>query len=118
MMKSRFSNLLAIMVLSLSLALIGCNLLLQPGPNGNPREPSSIMADEQGIVHILIPCATLTPYQDYRDFMTPGSIRGSGDYVLRGHPLPSYPTPQVGVGETVLPPEEATLVFDNSEGCE
>lgn len=83
--------------------------------HGRTYPRPEVRAEDQGnVVHINIPCATLTPYADYRDFLTPGSQLPR----LMINPVRGYPTPPPAVFETIIPPAEATLVFDNSDGCQ
>lgn len=77
-----------------------------------PMEINVSLAADGHTVHILTPCATLTPFTDYRDFMARGMTVSSAYGVLRGYGG-RYVNP-----DAVLPPAEATLVFDNSAGCE
>lgn len=83
------------------------------------RPPDSLLYVEDGTtnVHVIAACATLTPSVDYRDFMPPGSVAGPITTTLVGHSVPGFPTPNVDPLATVLPPEKATLVFDNTELC-
>ncbi len=105
-----------LVIFGLLLTITACNLLPGPMPSLIPK--LDVVPGKENVVHILIPCATLTPYQDYRDFMTPGSAFSSAGGTVRGYPAPGYPTSVPGFNETVIPPAEATLVFDRSEGCE
>lgn len=82
------------------------------GPVRGPMEINVSLAADGHTVHILTPYATLTPFTDYRDFMARGMTVSSAYGVLRGHGG-RYVDP-----DAVLPPAEATLVFDNSTGCE
>lgn len=113
-MKRKPAHRWILVIFSLMLTSAACKWQPILAPHSRLREPPGVVPGNGNVVHIRIPCATLTPYQDYRDFMTPGSsIDG-----LRGHPVPGYPTQPPGVNETIIPPAEATLVFDHSEGCQ
>ena len=64
-------------------------------------------------VIVYVPCATLTPFTDYRDFMDIDEIASSSNVVLLGHQSPGatpYPT---DAEVPLLPPAEATLIFND-----
>lgn len=68
-------------------------------------------------VKVVAPCATLTPFVDYRDFMQPGRLVMGGDYAIRGHPMPGYADQAIPPGVTLIPPEKATIIFADSTNC-
>lgn len=92
-----------------------CNRDPAPISYSKMAEPPHVFADRDGnVVHVDIPCATMTPYQDYRDFMEPGQ---SGERLI-GPLVAGQPTKVPAPFEVLIQPAEATLVFDNSEGCQ
>lgn len=99
--------------------VVAALILLVAGCRTHKAPPAPISLEGTN-VHVLIPCATLTPFADYRDFMDPGSVL-YGDFILKGHPtgepFPTMPAFE-GAPPQILPPTQATLVFDNLEGCE
>lgn len=107
-------------LLLIVLLLSGCSYINKTFGFRSYIAPVTYVYVEDGTtnVHVTAPCATLTPSVDYRDFMPPGHVAGPITTTLVGYPMPAgIPTPKIDPLATVLPPEKATLVFDNTDLC-
>lgn len=109
---------IALLALVVAIAVLYIGLKWFVPPIQGTRILRDVVIMNGTTVKVVIPCATLTPFVDYRDFMKPGRRVMAGDYAIRGHPLPGYAEQEIPPGITLIPPEKATIIFADPTNCD